>query len=154
MWEIFSNTCLCQHLLKSDMSDAVKDNTQNALMTVTIPPVVLNLSTKPKSSNKMKIYVQEAITHPQWTIIFLNKEGAIFLSSWLVMSESWASKPLVWSKLLGYGPLFSKHGRTNIDSCTTLSGYRKIIASWGEEQKAAHKIFCIQKSLCKSQPSE
>lgn len=52
MWEIFSNTCLCQHLLKSDMSDAVKDNTQNALRTVTIPPVVLNLSTRPKSSNK------------------------------------------------------------------------------------------------------
>lgn len=120
MWEIFSNTCLCQHLLKSDMSDAVKDNTQNALMTVTIPPVVLNLSTKPKSSNKIKLYIQEAITHPQWTIIFLNKEGAIFLSSWLVMSETWASKPLVWSKLLGYGPLFSKHGRTNIDSCTTF----------------------------------
>lgn len=151
MWEIFSNTCLCQHLLKSNMSDAVKDSTQNALITVPIPPVVLNLSLKPKSLNKTlhsRGYCPSSVNYP--------KEGRSYLfikSSLLVVLESWVSKPQVWCKFLGYGPLFSKHGRTNIDSIT-LGDYKKMIASWGEEQKAAYQIFCIRKSSCKSQLSE
>lgn len=42
-----------EHLPKSGMSDAVKDNVQNALMMLIIPLLVLNLSTKIKSSNKL-----------------------------------------------------------------------------------------------------